>query len=134
MLPDQGVALVVVEAEPVGHAPGRGALQVDQGPQVPGPAQPAQRQVRLPPAQHGPGPGVQVGDRQRRADQEIGWVASAAMVAGELEGVPDGLQVRAAGLRVADHANMLTGAGSEQAPRDGAFKPSRRSRPGPARR
>jgi hypothetical protein len=51
------------------------------------------------------------------------------MGAGELEGAPDGLQVRAAGLLVADHATMLTGAGSEQAPRDTALPwPVRRGR------
>ena len=52
-----------------------------------------------------PGSGAQGRGRRagsgRQADQEIGWVASAAMVAGELEGAPDGLQVRAAGLLVA---------------------------------
>ena len=96
VLPDQGVALVVVETQALGQAPGCGAFQMRQGQQVTGPAQPAQRQVILPPAQHGPGPGVQVGDRQRRAVQRAGRGQRGQRDEGQVGGGPDGGQRRPA--------------------------------------
>ena len=69
---DEGVTLVVVDAQARGDPPGRAPLQVLQGLPAAAPADLAQRQVVLPPAQRPPRPLVQVRDRERRAAHRPG--------------------------------------------------------------
>jgi hypothetical protein len=65
VVPDERVALVVVEAELVRDPPRCLLFQVRKRPAVRGAAEPVKRQVALPPPQHIPRPVVQLSDRQR---------------------------------------------------------------------
>jgi hypothetical protein len=65
VVPDERIALVIVEAELVRDPPRCFLFQVRQRLAVRGAAEPVKRQVALPPAQHAPRPVVQLPGRKR---------------------------------------------------------------------